>query len=744
MVQLGIPEPDAAPLYAELLSIPTGDRYPPLVMSPIRRRQRTLEVLIAVVHSLASRRPTILVAEDLHWADPSTLELIGLLVSSAPKLPLLGLFTARPEFRPPWPVNGATPIVEVAPLGSADVEAVARAVAGGKSIPAEVMREIAQRCDGVPLFVEEVTRTVIESGVMEEHERAFELSGPLPPGLVPASVDASLMARIDRLGEARATAQLGATIGREFSYAVLRAVSDRSEAALGEDLQTIIEAGLAWHVASSDTEKFVFKHALIQEAAYESLLRKNRQLFHRRIARVLQRDFPEVTHEQPELIAQHLTGAGADDQAIGFWEAAGRRSVESTAWQEAAAHYRHALECLSRLPDDPGWLERELDVQNAVIPVLMWVDGPASTPVRLACERAYELATRLQRNDKLYPSLAGFWYNHFLRGELDQAATAAEKALEFAEDSGVPTLRLTARRMTGYTHLERGEFEEALREAEAGLGFFNPDRERELVATFGNSMTASLHFIRATALWMLGQGDEAARERMVTLRFARDLDHPAAIAQVLGSWLHMSLCFEWYTLEVDDVIGVADELRTLCEEDGIPMWHAVGTVYRGAAAATQGDAPLADRLMREGLEQFEQIGSRLTLLAMNALCARARILLGDLDEAWRHLEQAQIEADTRNERMWEPEIDRLRAAIQLRRGDVKGAETSLRQALAKARGQKASMLELRAALDLHDLLAAGGRRDEGVTLVDEAARTIDPESHQPEVARMRALALVTR
>jgi class 3 adenylate cyclase/tetratricopeptide (TPR) repeat protein len=742
MIELGIDAPDAAPLWAELLSVPNDGRYPPLVISPIRRRQRTLELLVAAVRALASQRPTVLVAEDLHWADPSTLEMLGLLVASASAstLPLLVLCTARPEFAPAW--NGqSTVLIEVTPLDAAEVEAVARAVAGGKAMPGEVMREIAKRCDGVPLFVEEVTRAVIESGVLEEGEHAWELTGPLPPGLVPDSVEASLMARIDRLGDSRATAQLAATIGREFSYALLRAVSDRSEDALGDDLQNLVDLGLAWHLSSADAEKFVFKHALIQEVAYESLLRKNRQLFHRRIAAALQQQFPEVADEQPELIAQHLTGAGDDEHAIEFWEAAGERAVEGTAWHEAAAHFRQAIECLTRLPEDPRWLERELDLQNAITPVLMSVDGPGSSHVRDACERAHALASRLERDDKIYPSLAGFWYNHFLRGEMDEAVVAAREALRFAEASGAPPLRLTARRMTGYTHLERGEFEEALSEAEAGLALFDPEREREMVATFGNSMTASLQIVRATALWMLGRGDEAARARAIAIRFARDLDHVAVLAQALASWLHMSLCFEWYTLAVDEVVSVADEVRALCEDEGFVMWHGVATVYRGAAAAVQEDAPLADALIRDGLVEFARTGSRLTLVAMNVLCARARLLLGEPDEAGRHLDQAQIEADTRNERMWEPEIDRTRASLYLHRGDVAGAEASLRQALAKAHGQKARALELRAALDLHELLADNGRNGEVRALVEGLVSAFDRGSTQPEVTRAMALGL---
>ena len=742
MVELGIIAADAAPLLAELLSVPTDGRYPPLVISPIRRRQRTLEILVAAVRALASQRPTVLVAEDLHWADPSTLELLGLLVASASGLPLLGLCTARPEFEPAW--RGPSVLIEVAPLDGAEVEAVAHAVARGKTMPSEVMREIAKRCDGVPLFIEEVTHAVIESRALEEREHAWELIGPLPPGLVPDSVEASLTARIDRLGNSRATAQLAATIGREFSYALLRAVSDLSEDALGDDLQNLVDAGLVWHLSSADAEKFVFKHALIQEAAYEALLRKNRQLFHRRIAAALQQQFPEVADEQPELIAQHLTRAGDDEQAIVFWEAAGQRAIEGTAWHEAAAHFRHAIESVSRLPEDPRWLERELDLQNAVTPVLMSVHGPGSGDVRDACVRAYELARRLEHDDKIYPSLAGFWYNHFIRGEMDEAAVAAAEALRFAEASGASMLQLTARRMTGYTHLERGEFEEALLEAEAGLALFDPEREPEMVATFGNSMTASLHIVRATALWMLGQGDEAAREREMTIRFARDLDHVAVLAQALASWLHMSLCFEWYTLEVDEVVRVANEVRALSEDEGFVMWHAVGTVYRGVAAAVQDDAPLADGLMRDGLVEFAQTGSRLTLVAMNVLCARARILLGDADAAWRHLERAQIEADTRNERMWEPEIDRMRASLDLRRGDVAGAEASLRRALAKAHGQKARALELRAALDLHQILADSGRNAEGHALVEGLVSAFDPGSVQPEVVRALALGLAAK
>jgi len=725
LTELGITTSDAAPLLAELLSIPTGERYPPLEISPIRRRARTLEILVTALQALASQRPTILVAEDLHWADPSTLELLQLLVSSAPLLPLLGLFTARPEFEPPWPTGDGVTVVDLSRLGSTEVEAMVHSVSLGKTMPGEVVRQIVQRCDGVPLFVEEIARAVLEAGTLQEREGSWELTGPLPKGLIPASVDASLMARIDRLGDARATAQLAATIGREFPYSLIKAVSERDEETLGRDLQQIIDAGLVWTSWSGGRDLYVFKHALVRDAAYESLLRRTRQQYHERLAGVLQERFPEVAAEQPELIAHHLTGAGKDEQAIGFWEAAGQRALARTAMHEAAAHLQHAIESVLRLPEEPRWLDRELDLQNGIAPVLMTVHGWGATHVRHACERARDLATRLGRFDKIYPAAWGLWTYYFLRGEMDEAAVTAKSALEMAEASGVPMIQITGRHATAYTHLYRGEFEEAVREADAGLAFFDLEQERTLAATFQFSSSVALRTARATALWMLGQVEESERERERMIRLARELGHTPSLASALAFQLHTGLCRGWHALEVDEQISVADELRALCKDEGFFLWHAVALTYRGAAVAVQGAAAQASALMQQGLAEFVQTGARLTLVPMNIMCAQARALLGEDGEAWRHLEAAQVEADARGERMWEPEIDRVRAGLLVRRGDSAGAEISLRRALAKARGQHAGSLELRAALDLHDLLIASGRVDEARVLIEGTRNTFD-------------------
>ena len=322
---------------------------------------------------------------------------------------------------------------------------------------------------------------------------------------------------------------------------------------------------------------------------------------------------------------------------------------------------------------------------------------------------------------------------------MDEAAIAARSALEMAEASGVSMIRLTGRHATAYTHLYRAEFEETLREADAGLAFFDLDQERMLAATFQLSSSVALRTARATALWMLGRFEEADRERKRMIQLGRELGHLPSLAAALAFQLHIGLCTGWHAQEMAEQIRVADDLCALSKDEDFFLWYAVGLTYRGAAAAVEGHAEQARALMDDGLAAFVETGARLTLVPMSVMCAQARILLGEDEEAWRLLAAAQAEADARTERMWEPEIDRVRAAILVRRGDSEAAEESLRRALEKARAQKAHSLELRAALDLHELLRGVGRSNEGRALVEYAIHPFGSESHQPEVARARSL-----
>lgn len=704
LAELDVTAPDAPPLMAALLSIPGSDRYAAIEMSPARQRARTMEILVSIIRGLASKKPTILIVEDLHWADPSTIDFLRLLAASVSDAPLLGLFTARLDFQEAGMGEEAVQVIEVPRLDASEVETIVRSVASGKRVPGQVLHEIEQRCDGVPLFVEEMARSVIEDGVIEEHEQTWELSGHFRSGLIPASIDASLMARIDRLGSAGATAQLGATIGREFSHSLIQLVSDRSPQELAGDLERIVDSGLVWKSESSGSAQYVFKHALVRDAAYESLLRRTRQAHHARIAQVLRERFQDIVVERPELVAHHLTGSGNDEEAIEFWRMAGQRSLASTAMREAAAHFQRAIESVARLPKEPRWLERELDLQNEIAPVLMTVYGWGASDVRLACERAREIATRLSRFDKIYPAAWGLWTYHFLRGEMDEAATAASAARAMAEASAVPMIQITGRHATAYTHLYRGEFEEAVVEAEAGLALFDFEQELRLAATFQLSSTVAVRTARATALWMLGRVQEAREERDRMVRLGRELGHTPSRAAAMAFELHSGLCFGWQDLDVDEQLRVADELCALCEDEGFALWHSVAMVYRGAALVVKGRFAQGRSQIEDGFAEFIGTGARLTLVPMYAMCARSFLLMNDHEQAWKLVEAAQAEADSRNERMWEPEIDRTRAAIQFRRGDPAGAEASLQRALEKARRQKARSLETWIERDMKEIV----------------------------------------
>ncbi len=727
---------EAAPLLAALLSIPADGRYARVELSPPRQRARTIEVLLDLVGALAAQREVLLVAEDLHWADPSTLELLARLAASVRRLPLLCLGTARPEFEPPWPVRDGAVLIELPRLGDAEVEAVVRGVAHGKSVPGEVLRHIGQHCDGVPLYVEETARAVLESGVLEEHEHTWTLAGPLGSGLIPASLDASLMARIDRLGDARATVQLAATIGRDFSYALLRAVSERDEAALRDDLRRIVDAGLAWHTGpAGDAQTYLFKHVLVQVAAYESLLRSTRQRFHERIADVLRADFPDEVAHRPEVVARHLSGAGRHVEASDYWRAAGENALARLAVPEAHGHFTHALEGLGRLPESEQTLARELELQIAIAPTLMTVHGWASPSVARACERARALALQLGRPDRLYPPLWGLWTNLFVGGRLDRALDTAREALAMAQAAGVPMLEVTGRHAMAYTHYYRGDWADAIGHAQAGLALYEVAQERALTATFQISSSVNLVAALGSSLWMLGHQDSGLREIDRMIAVAREVNHPSALANALGVACYM-LTFHH---DAPRMKRHADEVKGFARQEGWELWYAVGVMSSGWARLRMGEGAASLDELFEGVALFRATGSDLMGPTVAVIHAEGLRAAGRPAEALAMLEASAETARRGHVGVLLPDVHRLAGEIHLAAGALDAAEAALRRALEVAAEQQALSLELRAALALHPLLERTGRGDEGLALVRRLHARFADSHAQPDLQRARAL-----
>jgi class 3 adenylate cyclase/tetratricopeptide (TPR) repeat protein len=726
------------PLLAPLLEVPAGKEYPAPELSPVRRRNQTMDAVIQVLEAIARRAPTLLVFEDLHWADASTAELLERAVDTLAGLPLLGLFAARPELDPAWGAGTPLTTIDLTRLEQPDCETLVRSVAGGKALPAPLLRELLGRAEGVPLFLEELTRSVLESGVLRERSASWEAVGPLPHDLIPTTVQPSLSARIDRLGSARSTAQLAATIGREFDYRLLRAVSDRDEPTLRRHLQRLVESGLVWESRDAGPDAYMFKHALIRDAAYESLLRTTRQQYHSRIAAALRGELKELASGRDDLIADHLTRAGEHGEAVGYWETAGREALEHTAMPEAARNFRRALECLSTLPETPERWARELELQLGVAPVLMAVYGWASTEVEQACERARTLAEQLRRPDKLYAPLWGIWSVYFLRGELGLALQAAAEVRAMAEGSGNRLLQVTGRHAMAYTLAFRGELEPALEAADSGLALFSFDQERAIANAFQFSSSVALLQSRAQALWMLGRvaQADAAVERM--LQLARDLDHRPSLAAALAFALHGGGIRYWYPRQMHRLLDVAEELRRLSQDEGFHLWYTVAETYRGVIGLGLGEKGARERMIA-GRELFLQTRTRITLVMMDVMIAEALHDLGDDGEAERLLAEAEAEAEAREEGLDAPEVWRVRGRVLAHRGDVSAAETAYRRSLESACGQKAHSLELRAALDLHDLLAAHGRAEEGRDHLASVFDLVPWALDRPEPARAQAI-----
>jgi class 3 adenylate cyclase len=735
MTELGIVAGEAVPLLASILSVPVDPTvWPAPNMSAMRARQRTMDILIEAIHGLARRGPALLVLEDLHWADPSTIELLHQLIMSQQGGTSMTLLTARPEFRPTWAAASNVTEIELEPLSPDEAETFIRKVACDKPLPPDVIWKIRERAAGNPLFLEEITRSVMESGALVQREHAWELIGTLSSDVVPASMDASLMARIDRLGDARPLLQLAATIGREFSHDLLVAVAQSSADAVRRQLHAMLQSGLVYRHGDV-SPVYSFKHALVRDVAYDSLLRTTRQRYHARIAEVLVARFREVTQNRPELLAHHFSGAGFHKDAAARWQAAGENAAKRSAVNEAVAHLRRALTDLEKIPEDAARVDRELSVLTALAPALMAVYGWASSEVSDTCKRAIGLARRLGATDRIYMPLWGLWTNQFVGGRLGEAMETAAQVLAIGLAAGDPMLEMTGRHVSSYTCYYRGEYDASIAEAQAGLRHYTYELELRIAQTFQISTSTSGMTAKASSLWMKGHQDEGKALMDEVVAIARSLRNPPCTATALGEAMFFSL----YDRDWKRLFAFADEVYNLAHAEGFAMWTANAGLHRGRARIGLGDADAGVAEVLEWGALFGQTGDGILVGSVTSMFTEALHLAGRSEEALLVSAEGARRAEAGHVRVMMPEIYRTRGNILRDLDRLDEADRAFCQAVACAQVQGARSLELRALTSLLDLRACRGPIDNLAGELRQALAAMTCRPDRPDVIAARKL-----
>jgi TOMM system kinase/cyclase fusion protein len=715
LVQYGLPLPEAVPLFTALLSLPLPAEYASLTVSPEQQKQLTLHALLTILLRIATQQPVLFVMEDLHWVDPSTLEFLSLLVEQGASAPILALCTARPDFSPSWTGRSHLTQMTVHRLTHQQAAEMILRVTHGKALPPEVVEQIVAKTDGVPLFVEELTKMVLESGLLQEREERYALTGPLPPLAIPATLHDSLMARLDRLATVKGLAQLGATLGREFAYALLHAVSLWDEATLQQGLYQLVEAEFLYQRGVPPQATYLFKHALIQDAAYQSLLRSTRQQYHQHIAQVVEARFPELCETQPELVAHHYTEAGLSGLAIPYWQRAGQRAGQRSAHAEAIAHLGKGLELLQSLPETPERARHELGVQVALGPALMVTKGWGAPEVEQVYARARALSQQVGESPELFPVLWGLWRFYLVRAEYQTARELGEQCLSLAQRVHDSALLLLAHLALGGTLYLVGELPPARAHLEQGLALYAPQEHRVLAFHYGLDLGVWCLSYVAWPLALLGYPDQALTRMQEALTLAQELSHPVSLAAAL----YYAALLHYVRREGPAAQEGAEAAIALSHEQGFPLYVALGTNVRGWALAVQGHVEEGMAQMRQGRAALQAMGAKLWWPAYLAWLAEAYDGMGQAPDGLAVLTEALTIAHHTGERFWEAEIHRLKGELlrALSAEQHAEAETCLQQALDIARRQQAKLLELRAAVSLSRLWQQQGKRQEAHDLL---------------------------
>ena len=695
---------DAA-LFAEMLSLPNDGRYPALDLTPEQRRQRTLEALMSQLAGLERQTPVLMIFEDAHWVDPTSLEVLGRAVERIKNLHVLLVVTFRPEFNPPWVGRSHVTSLTLNRLGEREAAAIIARLVENKELSAEVMAEIVGRTDGIPLFVEEMTKAVLEA----ESERAARRTTATVPSLaqaVPASLHASLMARLDRLGPAKEVAQIGAAIGREFSHALLASVALQTEAELELALDRLIQTGLLFRQGVPPHANYLFKHALVQDVAYGTLLRAKRHNLHASIASVLERQFSDVCETQPEVLARHYARAGLAEQAINYWQRAGDRAAKRSANQEAVAHFRNAIELLGTLPDKAAHAEQELQLLIALGPALMTTRSSAAPEIGRVYARARELARNAQRVADLFPTVWGACLVAFTAGDLATAGRLVDELIDMASTSGDSALNLQAHHAAWTNFFVTGPLATARHHIACGLALYRRDTHGEQALQYGGHDPGVCGYVvDALIAAVMGYPDQAIRHMREGVGLARELDHAPSLAQAL-----------WFTAELHRIRREPQKVQDsvsavlpLLVRHGSAVGVANATMLRGWARVMQGHIEEGLAVMRDGLAAWRATGSKFHVPYRLARAAEAYLVAGEIEDGLRLISEA---TDQSGDCWFAPELHRIKGELLLEAGRRDEVEGCLDQALKAAQEQGARLLELRAAMSFSRVLQAQGRRNE--------------------------------
>jgi DNA-binding response OmpR family regulator/predicted ATPase/class 3 adenylate cyclase len=727
---------------ATLLSIPTEESLP-ADQTPQRKKDLAISALIRLILGFARRLPVVVELSDAHWADSSTLELFSQLIASVRSAPILVLMNFRPEFFPPWLDEPHVVMFRLDRLGREQTEAIVFDVAGEKSLPPTMLAQIISKTDGVPLFVEELTKSLLESDVLAESQHQRASGTPLPPLAIPATLLDSLTARLDRLGPIKKIAQIGAVIGREFSYQLLAALAPLSAPLLQVALAQLAAPELIFVRGEPPNSTYVFKHALVQDAAYGTLLRSERQQLHGRIADALEQGFPDIVESQPELLAHHLMRAGLSVRAIGYLRKAGQRAIERSANAEAGLHLTQALELLQSHPDDLARARQALELEVMLAQALIASRGYAAPETREVLLRAKSLIDDSTDPAQRLAILYGIWAGYYVGGEI---ARQTEAAIEFMaeaeryEDTGA---RSVAHRILGTTYLTKGDFGAALPHLVQAETLYDPQQHGPLRSSYGQDVGAAALCYQSWALWHLGLVEQAAEVADTAVRRSDELSHPHTSAFTI---CHARGLFDIFRRSPGEMRAYAGSIVSFCHEHGLSHWMACGRILEGWASVSEGEHDQGITLLQSGIAAWQRAGARLWLPLFLALEAEAHAKHGDIASAQATIEQAINVAENGGEQWCLAELLRIKASLleTSNRADEQ-VEALYLASLQIARRQQARCWELRTACDLALYWGRHDRTTDALKLLQpiydqftEGLQTADLREARQLIDRLRA------